>query len=114
MAGSILTAIRRIKSEVALWLTPKAIEVACASVGHVWQNRVLDPVTTVHLFVLQVLHGNTACAHVPRPGGVRRPVFHTRSIGLRLQQDEFGRAGVERVHHQAPGAVVGDDEPKLG
>jgi hypothetical protein len=32
---------------------------------------VLDPVTTVHLFVLQILHGNTACAHVPRLGGVR-------------------------------------------
>jgi hypothetical protein len=27
-------------------------------------------VTTVHLFVLQVLHGNTACAHVPRLGAV--------------------------------------------
>jgi Transposase DDE domain len=71
MARSILTAIRRIKSEVAHWLTPKAIEEVCSAVGHVWRERVLDPVTTVHLFVLQVLHGNTACAHVPRLGGVR-------------------------------------------
>ena len=39
--------------------------------GHTWRERVLDPVATVHLFVLQILHGNTACAHVPRLGNVR-------------------------------------------
>jgi hypothetical protein len=70
MARSILTAIRRIKTEVAHWLTPQAIQEVCSAVGHVWRERVLDPVTTVHLFVLQILHGNTACAHVPRLGGV--------------------------------------------
>jgi len=71
MARSILAAVRRIKTEVAHWLTPKSIEDVCSAVGHVWRNRVLDPVTTVHLFVLQILHGNTACAHVPRLGDVR-------------------------------------------
>jgi hypothetical protein len=71
MARSIRAAIRRIKSEVALWLTREAIEDVCSAVGHVWRNRILDPATTVHLFVLQVLHGNTACAHVPRLGDVR-------------------------------------------
>lgn len=71
MARSILTAIGRIKSEVADRLTPAAICEACAAVGHVWRERVLDPVATVHLFVLQVLDGNTACAHVPYVGGVR-------------------------------------------
>ena len=30
----------------------------------------LDPVTTVHLFLLQILHGNTACTHVTRLGRV--------------------------------------------
>ena len=28
--------------------------------GHSWRKRLLDPVTTLHLFILQVLHGNTA------------------------------------------------------
>src|SRR5262249_9449496 len=70
MARSILTAIRRIKSEVAHWLTPKAIEDVCAAVGHVWRNRVLDPVRPVPRCVLQILHGTAACAHVPRLGGV--------------------------------------------
>ena len=71
MARSILAAVRRIKSEVAHWLTAESIHEVCAAVGHAWRERVLDPVATVHLFVLQVLHGNTACAHVPRLGNVR-------------------------------------------
>jgi Transposase DDE domain len=71
MARSIHAAVRRIKADVARWLSPAAIRQACAAVGHTWRERVLDPVTTLHLFVLQVLHGNTACAHVPRLGDVR-------------------------------------------
>jgi hypothetical protein len=71
MARSIPAAVRRIKAQVADWLTPTAIHGVCSAVGHVWRDRVLDPVATVHLFVLQVLHGNAACAHVPRLGGVR-------------------------------------------
>lgn len=71
MARSIHAAVRRIKADVAHWLSPESIRQACAAVGHTWRERVLDPVTTLHLFVLQVLHGNTACAHVPRLGDVR-------------------------------------------
>ncbi len=41
------------------------------TIGHVWRDRILDPATTVHLFVLQILHGNTACSQVPRLGGVQ-------------------------------------------
>jgi hypothetical protein len=71
MARSIHAAVQRIKSEVAHWLEPKTIRSLCQSLGHVWRERVLDPVTTIHLFALQILHGNTACAHVPHLGGVR-------------------------------------------
>jgi hypothetical protein len=70
MARSILAAVRQIKAEVAQFLSPQLIRSVCDAVGHVWRERVLDPVTTVHLFVLQILHGNTACPHVPRLGGV--------------------------------------------
>ena len=70
MARSILAAVRQIKSEVAQFLSPELIREVCDAVGHVWRDRVLDPVTTVHLFVLQILHGNTACSHVPRLGDV--------------------------------------------
>jgi len=70
MALTITAAIDRIKSDVAHWLAPDAIRSVCRAVGHGWRERLLDPVTTVHLFLLQILHGNTACAHVPRLGGV--------------------------------------------
>jgi hypothetical protein len=70
MARSILSAVRQIKSEVAQFLSPRLIRAVCETIGYEWRERVFDPVTTVHLFVLQILHGNTACAHVPRLGGV--------------------------------------------
>ena len=70
MARNILAAVRQIKAEVAKFLSPELIRGVCETVGHVWRERVLDPVTTVHLFVLQILHGNTACSHVPRLGAV--------------------------------------------
>src|SRR3974390_2760202 len=70
MARSILDAVQRIKAEVAYWLTPNSIRDLCTRLGYSWRERLLDPVTTIHLFLLQVLHGNTACSHVPRLGGV--------------------------------------------
>ncbi len=45
------------------------IEQACHQAKHSWRQRLLDPATTVYLFLLQVLHGNTACSHVVHFGG---------------------------------------------
>jgi len=70
MARSIVAAVERIKADVAYWLSPRAIEDLCGALGYSWRERMLDPVTTIHLFVLQMLHGNTACSHVPRLGGI--------------------------------------------
>lgn len=70
MARSIFAAVQQIKADVAQFLGPQFIRAVCDTVGHVWRERILDPATTVHLFVLQVLHANTACAHVPRLGAV--------------------------------------------
>jgi hypothetical protein len=70
MARSIVAAVRQIKADVAQFLSPELIRAVCATVGHEWRERLLDPVTTVHLFLLQILHGNTACSHVPRLGAV--------------------------------------------
>ena len=70
MARSITDAVARIKTEVAQWLTAETIHRVCADLDYTWRDRLLNPVTTVHLFILQVLHGNAACAHVPRLGGV--------------------------------------------
>jgi len=70
IALTITEAIAQIKSDVAHLLKPDFIQNICRRVGQILSERLLDPVTTVHLFMLQVLHGNTACAHVPHLGGV--------------------------------------------
>jgi Transposase DDE domain len=64
MSFSITKALARIKRDVAEVLSPDAIRAASRQAGHAWRERLLDPVTTVHLFLQQVLHGNAACAHV--------------------------------------------------
>lgn len=65
MVHSILRALAQIKADVAVYLQAAAIEQICRELGHRWRDRILTPVVTVHAFLLQVLHGNTACDHVP-------------------------------------------------
>src|SRR5262249_59911107 len=65
MVASILSAIAQIKADVAAHLQTATIERLCRELGHTWRQRVLTPAVTVHAFLLQVLHGNTACDQVP-------------------------------------------------
>jgi len=41
-----------------------------AAAGHVWRQRVLGPVLTVHLMVLQVLHANVSGRGLLRRAGL--------------------------------------------
>ena len=66
MVGTVMEALRHIKAELATLLDAAAILALCHEMGYQWRIRLLDPVTTVHLFLLQILHGNTACSHLPR------------------------------------------------
>jgi len=66
MSGSIVQAVARIKRNVAEFLTAESITAACRESGHRWRERELGPAATVWAFLLQVLHGNTSCAHVVR------------------------------------------------
>lgn len=65
MFCNIRDALRQIKSDVAQALEASIVTRVCVELGHLWRTRELDPVTTVQGFLLQVLHGNTACSHVP-------------------------------------------------
>lgn len=65
MIGSILRALGDIKSDVTRHLDGAHVTRLCRELNYSWRCRILDPVTTVHAFLLQVLHGNTACDHVP-------------------------------------------------
>jgi Transposase DDE domain len=60
----ILTILGRLKQDLADELSPDAIKQACKEEKYSWRQRLLDPVTTVYLFILQILYGNTACSHV--------------------------------------------------
>ncbi|WP_145234600.1 hypothetical protein [Urbifossiella limnaea] len=50
-------------------LEPLDVGELCRGQNVRWRQRVLDPVTTIYVFLLQILHGNTACAHLPRVTG---------------------------------------------
>lgn len=65
MVTIILKAVARIKADVAAHLEAAMIERLCRELGHRWRERVLTPVVTIHAFLLQVLHGNQSCDHVP-------------------------------------------------
>jgi hypothetical protein len=58
--ASISRALRRIKEDLGPHLPEEEILAACRAHGKPWRERLLGPVQTVHLFVLQVLHLNMA------------------------------------------------------
>jgi hypothetical protein len=70
MPLSLADALRQVRDDLATLLEPEPLRQLCRDCGHRWRERVLGPVTTIHLFVLQVLHGNTACAHLPHLSGM--------------------------------------------
>jgi hypothetical protein len=71
MLASIARIVQQFKQSWSEELEDEAIRGACREVGHQWRDRKLDPVTTVRLFLLQILCGNTACNHVPRLAGMK-------------------------------------------
>ena len=66
-----LTAIRpRFTAAWATWLQPETILAGCQEIGYTaGRDRLLTPVTTMPLFLLQMLHGHTACRHLPHRSG---------------------------------------------
>jgi hypothetical protein len=68
---SIHAALLRIKDDWRAVLAESHIERVCREAGLKWRKRVLDPVTTILVFFLQVLHRNTAITNLPRLAGKR-------------------------------------------
>jgi hypothetical protein len=72
MVPNMTTILQRFTGEWAILLHPEAILTVCREIGYTtWRDRVLTPVTTTQLFLLQILHGNTACSHLPHLSGLR-------------------------------------------
>jgi hypothetical protein len=72
MVPNRTTILQRFTGEWAVRLEAAAILTVCCEIGYTaWRDRVLTPVTTMHLFCLQILPGNTACSHRPHLSGLR-------------------------------------------
>jgi hypothetical protein len=70
MVPNVTAILRRFTTEWTALLQPDAILAACSEVGDTtWRDRVRTPVTTIQRFLLQMLHGNTACSHLPHLSG---------------------------------------------
>ena len=67
--ASIARALARIKDDVRSSVPDESVREACRDAGHRWRERKLGPVETVHLFVLQVIHFNTAIRHLRHLAG---------------------------------------------
>jgi hypothetical protein len=60
----------RFTGEWALWRQPEAILAVCQESRYTaWRDRLLTPVTTMPLFLWPMLHGHTACSHLPHLSG---------------------------------------------
>jgi hypothetical protein len=66
MHRRIVTILEQIRQDLASMLSREMIVSVCRALGHTWRECKLDPVAIVHVFITQILHGNTALAHVPR------------------------------------------------
>jgi hypothetical protein len=70
MALTIPEVLRQFKADVATALAAETITHICGYLGYVCRKRILDPVTTIHVFLVQILHGNIACHALSRLAGV--------------------------------------------
>src|SRR5688572_13963902 len=68
---TILAALRQVREDLVELLDRKSIERVCRELEYTWRDRQLDPYTTLHLFILQVLNRNTAMTHLPHLSGER-------------------------------------------
>jgi hypothetical protein len=66
----VTTVLQRFTTEGAAQLQPEAISAACEAVGDTaWRDRLRKPVSTVQVFLLQILHGHTTCRPLPHRAG---------------------------------------------
>lgn len=56
--------VSKLKGKWTALLDTEWIERQCVAWGHDWRDRILTPGTTIRLFLLQILHGNTSCSHL--------------------------------------------------
>lgn len=68
---TILPALRQVREDLVKLLDRHEVERVCHDLGYEWRARQLDPYTTLHLFILQMVNKNTAMTHLPHLSGER-------------------------------------------
>ena len=68
--ASISQALERIKQDLGNLIPAKTVERICRELKYKYRKRKLDPLTTIQLFVQQVLNYNTAFTHLPHLSGL--------------------------------------------
>lgn len=67
---SITDVVRQFKQSWTEELSRDAIAQACRDAGMNWNNSLLNPIATIQIFFVQVLHGNTAIEHLSHLTGM--------------------------------------------
>ncbi len=102
---SIRRVLAQIKDDWTAVLSEAHLTRICREAGAIWRHRTLNPVVTIYVFLLQILHGNTAMTHLPRLSGQRfTPAAYCRArkrlpLAARRRLQETGaplRTGVGR------------------
>src|SRR6266478_664432 len=62
--NSLAEVVSKFKRNWTRVIEREEIERICRELGLSWRERILSPVQTVQLLLLQVLHGNTAITHL--------------------------------------------------
>jgi len=68
---SIQGVLAQIKADWTAVLAEAHVARVCRETGAAGRDRILTPVVTLYVFLLQVLHGNTAMTNLPRLCGKR-------------------------------------------
>jgi hypothetical protein len=70
MHRRISTTLKTLRQDLAAKLGGDFIHAACRAAGHSWCDTcLLTPAATIHWFLIQILHGNTALTHVSLMAG---------------------------------------------
>jgi hypothetical protein len=128
---SITEIVDRFKQNWTRELSSAAVAQACRDAGMTWHNSALNPIVTIQVFFLQILHGNTACEHLSHLAGLSftaaaycraRMRLELAALCLllercveQLQQDTFdaGRWLGHRVFHVDGSSFSMPDTPEL-
>jgi Transposase DDE domain len=106
---SIAAALDRIKGRVTDTVPEALIRRLCHAVGHRWRDRDLGPVVTTHLFLQQVLDGNTAVGELRRRSGLSFTDSAYCQARARLP-----RALLDRLQRAVTNTLVATTEVGLG